>query len=46
MATCAHDVCTCEAAEGSDFCSGFCEAYPQAEECHCHHAACEAPHHH
>ena len=46
MATCAHSVCTCEATEGSDYCSAFCESYPEVGECHCHHAECSAPHHH
>jgi hypothetical protein len=46
MAICAHSVCTCEAAEGSEYCSGFCEANAEAPECHCHHGECHAPHHH
>jgi len=46
MAICAHGVCTCEVSEGSDYCSPFCEAAPDAEECHCHHEGCTAPHHH
>ncbi len=46
MAVCAHTVCTCEAAEGSDYCSAFCETYADAPECHCHHGECAAPHHH
>jgi hypothetical protein len=46
MATCQHTVCTCEAAEGSDYCSPWCEANPDAGECHCHHSHCQAPHHH
>lgn len=46
MAVCAHTVCTCEAAEGSEYCSPFCESHTDAPECHCHHGACAAPHHH
>jgi hypothetical protein len=46
MATCAHAICTCEAAEGSDHCSEWCAANSTAQECHCHHASCHAPHHH
>jgi hypothetical protein len=46
MAACAHSVCTCEARKGERFCSDFCEANPQAAECHCHHESCDAPHHH
>ena len=46
MAVCAHTVCTCEAADGSAYCSPFCEAYADAPECHCHHGDCTAPHHH
>lgn len=43
---CAHTVCTCPPADGSDYCSEFCAAYPDADECHCHHQGCAAPHHH
>jgi hypothetical protein len=46
MAVCAHTVCTCEASGESDFCSPFCEANPEAAECHCHHGHCAAPHSH
>jgi hypothetical protein len=46
MATCAHTICTCEAEPGSDHCSEWCAANPDAAECHCHHAHCRAPHHH
>ncbi len=46
MATCTHSVCTCDAAEGSAYCSDWCSANPDAAECHCHHDGCEAPHHH
>jgi len=46
MATCAHEVCTCEAMEGSAYCSAFCAANPDEGECHCHHGECTAPHHH
>ena len=37
---------TLDAAEGSDYCSPWCEANPDAGECHCHHSHCQAPHHH
>ena len=43
MAVCAHTSCTCEAAEGSDYCSEWCAGHPADAECHCHHAGCEAP---
>jgi hypothetical protein len=46
MAICEHATCTCEAAEGSSYCSEWCAGNPAAEECHCHHAGCTAPHHH
>jgi hypothetical protein len=46
MAVCEHGLCTCEAAEGSRFCSTWCEGNPDAPECHCHHAGCTAPHTH
>lgn len=46
MAVCAHTVCTCEAADGSEYCSPFCETNAGATECHCHHGECAAPHHH
>jgi hypothetical protein len=46
MATCAHGVCTCEVPEGEQYCATFCAQNPQAGECHCHHAGCEAPHQH
>jgi hypothetical protein len=46
MASCAHDICTCEAAEGSDYCADWCAENPGAAECHCHHPNCQAPHHH
>jgi hypothetical protein len=46
MAVCAHTVCTCEASGESDYCSPFCEANPDAAECHCHHGHCAAPHSH
>ena len=46
MAVCAHTVCTCEAADGSQYCSPFCEGNTDAPECHCHHDGCAAPHHH
>jgi hypothetical protein len=46
MAICAHTTCTCEAAEGSEFCADWCAANPSEAECHCHHSGCEAPHHH
>jgi hypothetical protein len=44
MAECQHGVCTCEAAEGSDYCSDFCAGDPTSQECHCHHQSCTAPH--
>jgi hypothetical protein len=46
MAVCAHAICTCDAAEGSDYCSDWCAGHPADAECHCHHAGCEAPHSH
>jgi hypothetical protein len=46
MAVCAHEVCTCEAMEGSEYCSAFCAANADSGECHCHHGECKAPHHH
>jgi hypothetical protein len=46
MATCAHGPCTCSTEAGSDYCSQWCEQAGAAGECHCHHAGCEAPHHH
>jgi hypothetical protein len=46
MATCAHAPCTCTAEAGSDYCSPWCERAGAAAECHCHHADCQAPHHH
>jgi hypothetical protein len=46
MAVCAHTVCTCETEGGAEYCSPFCAENPKAAECHCHHAGCEAPHHH
>ena len=46
MADCQHTLCTCEAAEGSDFCSEWCAQNSEAQECHCHHPHCQAPHHH
>lgn len=46
MATCEHTTCTCEAAEGSAFCSDWCAGNAAAEECHCHHPGCRAPHRH
>jgi hypothetical protein len=46
MATCAHGPCTCTTEAGSDYCSAWCQQAGAAGECHCHHAGCEAPHHH
>lgn len=46
MAVCAHSTCTCEAAEGSQFCSDWCAGNADAQDCHCHHAGCAAPHEH
>jgi hypothetical protein len=46
MAVCEHTVCTCEVQEGERHCSEWCASNPTDPECHCHHAGCEAPHHH
>ncbi len=46
MAQCAHTTCTCEARKDERFCSDFCADNPKADECHCHHDSCDAPHHH
>ena len=46
MADCEHVVCTCEAPEGSKFCSEWCAGNPADAECHCHHGGCQAPHTH
>jgi len=46
MAVCEHGVCTCEAAEGSRYCSDACAGAPTSPECHCHHQGCTAPHSH
>jgi hypothetical protein len=42
---CAHATCTCNAREGSSYCSSWCEnaalAATHEEGCQCGHAACE-----
>ena len=40
---CAHKSCTCFAAEGSDYCSTFCENMKDTTtlECDCHHLTCD-----
>jgi hypothetical protein len=44
MATkkCAHETCTCTAAEGSDYCSTFCKDLKGVTtlECECGHPGC------
>ena len=42
---CKHESCTCEARDGDDYCSDWCNG-ATSEECHCHHGTCHAPHHH
>ena len=41
--TCAHDVCNCAAAEGSDFCGPYCQETKPTETvklCDCGHPTC------
>lgn len=41
---CKHDLCECEAEEGSDYCSRFCEDEQKTKvmaiRCDCQHDAC------